>query len=121
VLEALRRRAGRFGLDVVMVNVWEGPGAADEVRRYCELWGIDATVLLDVAARYARGVGVRGVPTNVFVDEHGTVQSVGATTFEQLLLGATQLVPQVEEEASEILRANRVPGGLAAPGATQTT
>jgi hypothetical protein len=121
VLEALRRRAGRFGLDIIMVNVWEGHGAADEARRFCELWGLEATVLLDLSANYARGLGVRGVPTNVFVDEHGTVRCVGATTAEQLLRAATTLAPELEEEAPDVLRASRIPGGFAAPGPTDPT
>jgi hypothetical protein len=95
VLEALRRRASRFGLDVILVDVWEGTAAAREAARYCEMWSIEATVLLDESAAYARRLGVRGVPTNVFVDERGIVQHVGATTPEELLHHAEQLVPEL--------------------------
>ena len=93
MLEALRRRADRFGLDVIMVDVWEGAAAAIEARRYCEMWGIEATVLLDQTAAYARTLGVRGVPTDVFVDERGLVRAVGATGAEELLRQAAQLAP----------------------------
>jgi hypothetical protein len=93
VLEALRRRADRFGLDIILVDVWEGADSAVEARRYCEMWGIEATVLLDETAAYARTLGVRGVPTDVFVDERGLVRAVGATGAEELLRQAEQLAP----------------------------
>jgi hypothetical protein len=46
------------------------------VLDYCELWGVEGTVLLDDGA-YAKLLGVRGVPTNVLVDSTGTVRAVG--------------------------------------------
>jgi hypothetical protein len=95
VLEALRRRASRFGLDVICVNVWEGTGAPREAARYCRMWGIEGTVLLDETAAYARQLGVRGVPTNVFVDETGIVRHVGATRPEELLDQAERLAPEL--------------------------
>lgn len=112
MVEALRRRASRFGLDVVLVNVWEGQGAAVEAARYCEMWGVEATVLLDETAAYARALGVRGVPTNVFVDPHGNVQTVGATTSENLLEGAAQLAPELRSELDELLGIARSPNGF---------
>ena len=93
MLEALRRRADRFGLDIILIDAWEGAGAAIEARRYCEMWGIEATVLLDETAAYARTLGVRGVPTDVFVDERGLVRAVGATGAEGLLRQAARLAP----------------------------
>jgi hypothetical protein len=41
------------------------------------MWGIEATILLDETAGYARRLGVRGVPTNVLVDSDGTVVGFG--------------------------------------------
>lgn len=111
MVEALRRRAGRFGLDIILVNVWEGTDAGAEAARYCDVWGIGGTILLDQDAEYTRAVGVRGVPTNVFVDEHGFVQAVGATTSEELIRGAAALAPGVEEEMADMLAADRRPGG----------
>lgn len=97
MLESLRRRASRFGLDVVLVDVWEGSGAQEEAARYCQMWGIEGTVLLDETATYARQLGVRGVPTNVFVDEKGIVRHVGATTPAELLRHAELLVPELRD------------------------
>lgn len=113
MVESLRRRAGRFGLDIVMVDLWEGQGAAEEAARYCEMWGIEATVLLDETAEYARRVGVRGVPTNVFVDEHGIVCGLGATTSEDLLREAVRLEPALSQELDDPLASERIPNGFA--------
>lgn len=113
MVESLRRRAGRFGLDIVLVNEWEGGVAAEEARRYCEMWNIGATVLLDETGAFARAVGVRGVPTNVFVDESGFVQAVGATTSEDLIRCASQLVPGLDETLRDVVGAARIPGGFA--------
>jgi len=113
VVESLRRRAGRFGLDIVLVNVWEGSGAAEEAGGYCQRWGIEGTVLLDETAEYARALGIRGVPTNVFVDERGIVTAVGATTSEELLAQATALEPRLAEEGQEAIGIERRPAGFA--------
>jgi len=51
---------------------------------YCELWGIEGTVLLDEAGTYAGLLGVHGVPTNVVVDSTGTVRAFGAGNPEEL-------------------------------------
>jgi hypothetical protein len=114
VLEALRRRAGRFGLDVILVDVWEGAGAAVEARRYCEMWGIEATVLLDETAAYARMLGVRGVPTDVFVDERGMVRAVGAAGAQELLREATRLAPGLKDEHDPGQALGRLPTGFGA-------
>jgi hypothetical protein len=113
VVEDLRRRASRFGLDLVLVNVWEGAGAAEEARGYVERWGIEGTVLLDESAEFARAVGVRGVPTNVFVDERGTVRGVGASSAGELLAGAIALEPRLGEEGSAAGGHGRMPSGFA--------
>jgi hypothetical protein len=104
VVESLRRRAGRFGLDVLLVNIWEGVGATEEAANYCQRWGIEATVLLDESAGYARALGIRGVPTNVFVDGSGVVRAVGATTSEELLLEAARLEPRLLNTAGDVVR-----------------
>lgn len=41
-------------------------------------------MLLDDTAEFARRLGVRGVPTNVVVDERGIVRGVGLVEPEQL-------------------------------------
>jgi thioredoxin-like negative regulator of GroEL len=103
VIESLRRRADQFGLDIVLVNVWEGSGAAEEADAYRQRWGIDATILLDETAAYARRLGVRGVPTNVFVDRAGTVSAFGASTSEELLHEASRLEPRLAVAGQELL------------------
>jgi hypothetical protein len=84
VIEDLRRRTGRSGLEIVLVNIWEGVNAAAEAQSFCELWGVDGPVLIDESGEFARRLGVRGVPTNVFVDSDGTVTAVGAVSPEEL-------------------------------------
>lgn len=113
MVESLRRRAGQFGLDIILVNVWEGVGAAEEAAGYCQRWGIEAAVLLDQTARYARTLDVRGVPINVFVDERGTVRAIGATTSEELLAAAAVLAPGLRDARHDVLRASRLPTGFA--------
>lgn len=84
------------------MNVWEGVGMHEEAQRFCELWGIEGTVLIDDDAELANRLGVRGVPTNIFVDSDGTVTAVGGTTPEDLealtraLLGEGALIEPKE-------------------------
>lgn len=91
---------------MLLVDIWEGTGAAQEAAGYCQRWGIEGTVLLDETAAYARTLGVRGVPTNVFVDEAGIVRAVGATTSEELLREAVRLEPRLRSEAERVIGAN---------------
>lgn len=67
-----------------MINLWEGVGSQAEATAFCAMWGIEGTVLVDDAADYARQLGIRGVPTNVFVDANGIVTAVGAVAPRQL-------------------------------------
>lgn len=79
MLEALRRRTGQFGLDVVMINVWEHHEAATEARQFCQVHGLSGTVLLDETAEYLGRLKVRGVPFNFLIDESGVVRAAGIT------------------------------------------
>lgn len=79
-------------MEIVAVNVWEGGQAAAEARRFCDLWGIDGTVLLDEDGSYTRTLGIRGVPTNVFVAADGTVTAVGGVHPDDLETEARRLV-----------------------------
>jgi hypothetical protein len=54
------------------------------VQDYCELWGVESTVLLDETGEYAKLLGVRGVPTNVLVDSSGIVRAFGVGNPEEL-------------------------------------
>jgi len=91
-MEELRRRTGRSGLDIVSVNVWEGTDAFAEARGFCELWGMDGTVLVDERGELPDRLGLRGVPTNVFVDSDGTVTAVGAATPGELVTATRRLL-----------------------------
>jgi hypothetical protein len=114
LIEQLRRRASRFGLDVVLVNVWEGGVADQELPAYCERWGIEGTVLVDENAVYARALGVRGVPTNVLVDDTGTVRDVGSSCSRELLDAAVALEPRLRSDAAELLGGSPDPLGFGA-------
>jgi hypothetical protein len=103
VVESLRRRASQFGLDIVLVNIWEGQGAVEEASGYCQRWDIQGSVLLDETADYARTLGVRGVPTNVFVDDRGIVQAVGATNQKELVREAVRLEPRLGSHHQELI------------------
>lgn len=65
------------------MNVWEGLEGALEARRFAELWGIEGTILVDDGS-VVEQLGVRGVPTNIFVSPEGIVTEVGAVTPENL-------------------------------------
>ena len=62
------------------MNIWEGVDPQAEARRFAELWSVDGPVLVDAEGTLAALLGVRGVPTNIFVDAGGTVTEVGAMT-----------------------------------------
>jgi hypothetical protein len=94
VLEELRRRTARSGLDVILIDVWEGADAPIEAQRYRDMWGIGGTVLMDESATYARELGVRGVPTNVIVDDEGIVRAVGGTSAAELQAALAPLHPE---------------------------
>ncbi len=74
----------RSGLDVIMINVWENAAPQVEAADFAAVWDIGATVLLDTTGGYAARLGIRGVPTNVLVDDHGIVRMVGGTTPAEL-------------------------------------
>jgi len=74
------------------VNVWEGVGAFSEARDFCQLWGVEGTVLVDEHGELVERLGIRGVPTNILVDEHGTVTGVGATTPRALEAAVRELL-----------------------------
>ena len=75
-----------------MINVWEHHHADEEAAHFCEIHDIAGTVLLDEPGTYVEAVGVRGVPTNLLVDEHGIVRAVGATSPEEISAALTELL-----------------------------
>ena len=87
-----RREADRSGLDVILVDLWEGSDSRQRAEEYCERWGIEGTVLLDEAGAYAELLGVRGVPTNVVVDATGTVRAFGLGNPDELDARVNELV-----------------------------
>lgn len=64
--------------------MWEGVRAFEEARGFCELWGVQGTVLVDEDGVLVDLLGIRGVPTNVLVDADGTITCVGASTPHEL-------------------------------------
>ncbi|MEV5749170.1 hypothetical protein AB0L00_15245 [Actinoallomurus sp. NPDC052308] len=60
--------------------MWESRDARREAHHFASVWGIEGTVLLDETGTYAARVGIRGVPTNVLVDERNIVRAVGVIT-----------------------------------------
>lgn len=84
MLEALRRETSRFGLDIILIDVWEGVDARSEADFFRQVWDIQGTILLDETGDYARSLGIRGVPTNVVVDAEGIVRAVGVTAPDEL-------------------------------------
>ena len=69
---------------MVLVDIWEGTEPRPEVDRFCEMWGLKGTILLDPDETLARVLGVRGVPTNVVVDSDGIVREFGAARLDEL-------------------------------------
>jgi hypothetical protein len=72
--------------------VWEGTNAFTEARTFCELWGVKGTVLVDERGALVEKLGIRGVPTNVFVDVDGTVRAIGASTPRELETAVRELL-----------------------------
>jgi hypothetical protein len=69
---------------VIHIDIWEGSDPKPEVERFCEMWGLKGTVLLDETGEYARSLGVRGVPTNLVVDAAGIVRDFGVSRLDEL-------------------------------------
>ena len=79
-----RSEVARSGLEIILVNIWEGTDAATEAANFRDIWGIQGPILLDESGSYAAELGIRGVPTNVLVDADGTVREVGCTRLDEL-------------------------------------
>ena len=77
---------------MILIGVWEGGDARQRTQDYCELWGIEGTVLVDEAGEYAKLLGVRGVPTNVLVDSTGTVRAFGVGNPAELNAAVEELL-----------------------------
>ena len=77
---------------MILIDVWEGNEARKRAQDYCQLWGIEGTVLVDEAGEYAKLLGVRGVPTNVLVDSTGTVRAFGAGNPDDLNAAVDELL-----------------------------
>ena len=77
---------------MILVDIWEGTDPRPEVERFCEMWGVEGTILLDPDASYAQKLGIRGVPTNVLVDSDGTVVDVGLVRIDELEAAVERLI-----------------------------
>jgi hypothetical protein len=76
---------------VILVNVWEGTNAFEEAQGFCDLWGIDGTVLVDESGELVDALQIRGVPTNILVDGDGTIVCVGASSPRELEAAVNRL------------------------------
>ncbi|MGW1044121.1 TlpA family protein disulfide reductase [Streptomyces sp. NPDC002547] len=72
--------------------MWEKHHARDETLTFADVWNVEGPILLDEAGEYAAALGITGVPTNVLVDAHGTVRTVGAVTPAELDLAVAALL-----------------------------
>lgn len=77
---------------MILIDIWEGTDPKPDVDRFCEMWGVDSTILLDDTAEYAAALGIRGVPTNVLVDADGTIVDVGLVRLDELDAAIDRLV-----------------------------
>ncbi len=77
---------------MILIDIWEGTDPKPDVDRFCEMWGVESTILLDETAEYAGVLGIRGVPTNVLVDSDGTVVDVGLVRLDELDAAIDRLV-----------------------------
>ena len=76
----------------MLVDIWEGTDPRPEVERFCELWGLEATILIDDTGAFAEQLDIRGVPTNVLVDADGTIAEIGASERDALQRAVDRLV-----------------------------
>jgi hypothetical protein len=88
----VRKRSQAFGLEIVMVNVWEHVDARKEALHFCEIHSIQGPVLLDATGEYITRLGLRGVPINIVVNKKGIVQAVGTTTPDEVRATLTKLL-----------------------------
>jgi hypothetical protein len=88
----VRKRAAKYGLEIVMVNVWEHVDPRGEALHFCKIHNIEGTVLLDKTGEYINRLGLRGVPHNVVVDKQGIVRAVGVTTPNEVRATLTKLL-----------------------------
>ena len=54
------REAARSGLEVILVDIWEGTEPRPEVERFCDMWGIKGPILLDPGAETEADLDYRG-------------------------------------------------------------
>ena len=62
------------------------------MERFRELWGIEATILIDDTGAFAEQLDIRGVPTNVLVDADGTIAEIGVSELDALERAVDRLV-----------------------------
>ena len=88
----MRKRAAKFGLEIIIVNVWEHVDPRQEALHFCKIHNIQGTVLIDETSEYITKLGIRGVPHNVVVDKKGIVRAVGMTTPDEVRATLTKLL-----------------------------
>lgn len=89
-LEALYQANKDDGFVVVAVNSGEG---AEAVRQFVEEYGLTFPVLLDPQGAAQDRLGIRYLPTSIFVDSRGVMRSrwQGALSPDQMVEGVKKL------------------------------
>lgn len=97
-LDALHRRLGERGFQVVGISIDEGEGGAKKARKYVEKNDVGYPMFLDVSERSPAwaALHVRSVPAMFLVDEEGRIvaQWLGHVPFDEV-------VEQVEARLAE--------------------
>jgi hypothetical protein len=88
----VRKRAKMFGLEIVIINVWEHVKPRYEAERFSRIHKMEGAILMDEQAEYATKVGLPGVPWNIVVNKRGIVQAVGTTTPDEVRATLTKLL-----------------------------
>ena len=95
-----RREAGDIEVVTIVLPDRYGEMSADAFRQWCRSQGYNFRVLLDETGDVAELYGVRGFPTNVFVDRNGRVAySMAGSMSEDLLSEVWAQVDAAQTEA----------------------
>lgn len=80
-LKDLHAQYGTQGLAILALDIRE---PLDKVRAFADKKGITYTVLLDSDGTVAAHYGVRGIPTNIFIDKNGEILYRGSLDREKV-------------------------------------
>ena len=93
LLEEVRKRAEKYGLEIVMVNVWEHVDPRQEALHFCKIHNIQGRRSCSTRpASTSRKLGIRGVPAQRRGRQEGIVRAVGVTTPDEVRATLTKLL-----------------------------